>query len=181
MRKKKIWPLILTAALVINSSSFVYGAEADRILLSEEEQLEEAVMEEDKADIQTDLEEALSEPEEEFSEETAGEDLLYAEDTEAEQEIFQNTVTEVTVNTDDNNEVLVEWKTVDNAKSYRIYRKEEGGRFAGIITVDADTRNYVDKTAQPGKTYYYTVKGFWEENAKGTATQYPGDIKNNGS
>ncbi len=177
MRKKKIWPLILTAALVINSSSFVYGAEADRILLSEEEQLEETLMEEDKADIQTDLEEALSEPEEEFSEETAGEDLLYAEDTEAEQEIFQNTVTEVTVNTDDNNEVLVEWKTVDNAKSYRIYRKEEGGRFAGIITVDADTRNYVDKTAQPGKTYYYTVKGFWEENAKGTATQYPGDIK----
>ena len=177
MRKKKIWPLILTAALVINSGSFVYGAEADRILLSEEEQLEETLMEEDKADIQTDLEEALSEPEEEFSEETAGEVLLYAEDTEAEQEIFQNTVTEVTVNTDDNNEVLVEWKTVDNAKSYRIYRKEEGGRFAGIITVDADTRNYVDKTAQPGKTYYYTVKGFWEENAKGTATQYPGDIK----
>lgn len=56
MRKKKIWPLILTAALVINSSSFVYGAEADRILLSEEEQLEETLMEEDKADIQTDLE-----------------------------------------------------------------------------------------------------------------------------
>lgn len=59
--------------------------------------------------------------------------------------------------------VTVDWDAIEGAASYRIYRKEAGGSFAGLATVGADVTSYVDKTAEAGKTYYYTVKGFWEK------------------
>ncbi|OUO79128.1 hypothetical protein B5F53_08620 [Blautia sp. An249] len=72
--------------------------------------------------------------------------------------------------------VTVDWDAIEGAASYRIYRKEAGGSFAGLATVGADVTSYVDKTAEAGKTYYYTVKGFWGENATGTATKYPTNV-----
>ena len=92
------------------------------------------------------------------------------------QEVFLNTVTKVSASANGDKTITVSWDEVDNAASYRIYRKEAGGSFAGLATLGADTTSYTDQTAKPGKTYYYTVKGFWEENAQGITTKYPSDV-----
>ena len=89
---------------------------------------------------------------------------------------FQEVMPEVTAKADGSS-VVVEWKSIENAGSYRIYRKEAGGSFKGLATVSADETSYVDETTQTGVTYYYTVKGFWEEDASGVATQYPTDVQ----
>ena len=72
--------------------------------------------------------------------------------------------------------VTVNWETVKEARSYRIYRKEAGGSFKGLATVAKDVTSYVDETAEAGVTYYYTVKGFREDKAQGTCTRYPTDV-----
>lgn len=94
---------------------------------------------------------------------------------EAEKEKFQNTVTSVTASEKDE-KAVIKWKSVRNAKSYRIYRKEAGGNFAGIVTVPAGENVYVDTTVAYGIKYYYTVKAFSEENAKGFYSKYPSDV-----
>ena len=99
------------------------------------------------------------------------------DDTEEQQDAFQKVITEVAAEAVDGSKVEVTWKAVDHAKSYRIYRKEAGGSFKGIANVTGDTTSYVDETAQNGVTYYYTVKGFWEENAQGVSTKYPTDVQ----
>ena len=92
------------------------------------------------------------------------------------QAAFQKVMPEVTAKADGSS-VVVEWEAIEHAGSYRIYRKEAGGSFKGLATVSADKTSYVDETAQAGVTYYYTVKGFWEEDAAGVATQYPTDVE----
>ncbi|HIY19654.1 MAG TPA: family 43 glycosylhydrolase [Candidatus Blautia avistercoris] len=89
---------------------------------------------------------------------------------------FQKVMPEVTAEVGADSSVTVEWKEIEHAASYRIYRKEAGGSFRGIANVDAGATTYVDKAAEAGKTYYYTVKGFWEEDAKGICTKYPTDV-----
>ncbi len=102
--------------------------------------------------------------------------IVFQNSTEVVKRKFQNKVTEVAVSQSNKN-VTVKWGKIDNAKSYRIYRKESNGNFAGLATVKGDVTSYVDRTAQGGKTYYYTVKGFWETGAKGVATKYPSHVK----
>ena len=90
---------------------------------------------------------------------------------------FQKIMPEVTAQAEENGNVTVNWETIKDAKSYRIYRKEAGGAFKGIANVGADAASYVDETAKSGTTYYYTVKGFWLENAQGASTLYPTDVQ----
>ncbi len=96
--------------------------------------------------------------------------------TKEQQAAFKQVVPKVTVKAEDG-AVVVDWEEVEHAASYRIYRKETGGSFSGLANVKAGVTTYTDTTAQEGKTYYYTVKGFWEEDAKGVATRYPSDVK----
>ena len=91
-------------------------------------------------------------------------------------EAFQKVMPEVTAKAE-GSKVSVEWNPIDNAGSYRIYRKEAGGSFQGLANVEGDVTSYVDETAEAGKTYYYTVKGFWEADAQGVNTQYPTDVQ----
>ena len=93
------------------------------------------------------------------------------------QEEFQDVMPEVMAKVNSNKSVTVSWKKVPDAMSYRIYRKTAGTAFKGLANVNAGTTSYVDQTAADGVTYYYTVKGFWEENAQGAATKYPSDVK----
>src|SRR5699024_1274569 len=72
--------------------------------------------------------------------------------------------------------VKVTWEKIEGANNYRIYRKEAGGSFTGLMTVGSDVLEFTDDTAVPGTVYYYTVKGFWEADAKGSATKYPTDV-----
>ena len=91
------------------------------------------------------------------------------------QAAFRQVMPEVTAKAEEN-KVVVGWKPVENAGSYRIYRKEAGGSFKGLANVAGDVTSYVDETAEAGVTYYYTVKGFWEEEAQGVYTQYPTNV-----
>ena len=92
------------------------------------------------------------------------------------QGIFQQVMPEVTAEVNEAGEVTVTWNAIENAGSYRIYRKEAGGAFKGLANAEADAASYVDTTAEAGKTYYYTVKGFWDMDAQGVCTQYPTNV-----
>lgn len=93
------------------------------------------------------------------------------------EDTFADVMMKVTAKAAEDNSVIVNWTSV-GAASYRIYRKEAkpGAAFAGIANVTGDVTSYTDETAEAGKTYYYTVRGFWGENATGTATKYPSDV-----
>ena len=101
--------------------------------------------------------------------------IAQLEESEEALAVFRQTMPEVTAKAGENS-VVVEWKPIANAGSYRIYRKEAGGSFKGLANVAGDVTSYTDKTAKAGVTYYYTVKGFWEENAEGAYTQYPSNV-----
>ena len=60
--------------------------------------------------------------------------------------------------------IKLNWKDVDGAKYYRVYRKESAkGKWKSIAFID---ESYLDDyTVEPGKTYYYTIRCF-EENGK---------------
>ena len=56
------------------------------------------------------------------------------------------------------NGIQVTWKAADGAAQYRVYRKAEGVTKWSIIAHTTDT-SYVDKTAEAGVKYTYTVRG----------------------
>lgn len=56
------------------------------------------------------------------------------------------------------NQVKVTWGAVTNAMNYRVYRRTGTTIFREIARLSGDVTTYTDKTAQPGITYYYTVK-----------------------
>ncbi len=56
------------------------------------------------------------------------------------------------------NQVKVQWKAVTNAMNYRVYRRTGSTIFREIARLSGNVTTYTDKTAQPGITYYYTVK-----------------------
>lgn len=66
--------------------------------------------------------------------------------------------------------VKVEWSTVGNAKSYRVYRRTESGKWT-ILADKFTGTDYIDKTAQSGITYYYTVRAL---NDKVISPSYDG-------
>mgnify|MGYP000854409752 CR=1 FL=1 len=62
----------------------------------------------------------------------------------------------------------ISWNKVSNADGYRVYRKENGGSWARIADIESNTKvMYTDKTANTGRTYYYTVRAYkvYEGNA----------------
>lgn len=50
------------------------------------------------------------------------------------------------------------WESVDGAAQYRVYRKAYGNKNWELLTCSATGTQYVDKTANPYTTYYYTVR-----------------------
>ncbi|MDD6212972.1 MAG: fibronectin type III domain-containing protein [Clostridiales bacterium] len=58
----------------------------------------------------------------------------------------------------DYNRVKVSWKSVKGAEYYRVYRKTADSQWVRLATVKGSLSSYIDKTADPGETYTYTVR-----------------------
>lgn len=56
----------------------------------------------------------------------------------------------------------IKWKKVTYADFYRVYRKQEGTEYEKIA--DVTKREYIDKTAEKGEKYIYTIRAFDEES-----------------
>ena len=54
--------------------------------------------------------------------------------------------------------VKINWSKVSGAENYLVYRRLSNGTWENIATVSSKTLSYVDKTAESGKTYYYTIR-----------------------
>ncbi len=76
-------------------------------------------------------------------------------------------------------EVQLDWKGVDHAVSYYIYRRPTGGSWKSIETVSADDTNrylftnaysYVDETIEDGTEYQYRVKAHFDSNLTKTTS-----------
>lgn len=64
--------------------------------------------------------------------------------------------------------VRLEWKAVDGASGYQIYRstsKDSGYKKVGQVK-SKNTKKYEDKTLEAGKTYYYQVRAYKSNSAK---------------
>ncbi|MDO4272278.1 MAG: malectin domain-containing carbohydrate-binding protein [Eubacteriales bacterium] len=95
------------------------------------------------------------------------------------EDAFKAAVPEVTVKADTLYTVSINWKAIENAGSYRVYRKgtQAGAKYTALKTVGKNTTSYVDKTAKPGTTYYYAVRAFWDEGGKGIQSKASADKK----
>lgn len=59
------------------------------------------------------------------------------------------------------NGITFKWQKVSGASGYYVYRKTGSGSYTKIATVKSgSTVSYLDKSAQKGKTYTYTVKAY---------------------
>ncbi len=56
--------------------------------------------------------------------------------------------------------VNISWNAEAGATGYRVYRKEKGGSWKGLLNVSSNVTSYSDKTAVIGKQYYYTVRAY---------------------
>lgn len=54
----------------------------------------------------------------------------------------------------------IEWKEVDGAEKYYVYRKLSGGSWKKIAAVKKNVHVYTDKKAANGKTYYYRIQAY---------------------
>lgn len=64
--------------------------------------------------------------------------------------------------------VKLEWKAVDGASGYQVYRsasKDSGYEKVGQVK-GKNTKTYEDKTLEAGKTYYYQVRAYKSNSAK---------------
>ncbi|MGN0204372.1 MAG: GH25 family lysozyme [Coprococcus sp.] len=71
----------------------------------------------------------------------------------------------------DNVQADITWKEADNATWYKVYRRmnsEEKWQYIGKAT----NTSYTDKGIEPGKTYYYTVKGANTQDGETTYGSY---------
>ena len=55
--------------------------------------------------------------------------------------------------------IQVTWKEAAGAATYKVYRKDAANPDWTALTTTATGTSYVDKTAEPGVTYTYTVRG----------------------
>lgn len=55
--------------------------------------------------------------------------------------------------------VFIEWEAVAGAESYRIYRKVTDGSWK-LLAKDLTELSYTDTAAEPGVTYYYSVRAY---------------------
>ena len=58
-----------------------------------------------------------------------------------------------------NGGIQVTWQAADGAAQYRVYRKDAAHPNWKVLTSSATGTSYVDKTAEAGVTYTYTVRG----------------------
>ncbi|MDC7288758.1 discoidin domain-containing protein [Blautia schinkii] len=95
------------------------------------------------------------------------------------EDAFKSAIPEVTVKAKNLYTVSISWEEIENAGSYRIYRKgtAAGAKYTALKTVGKDITSYVDKTAKPGTTYYYAVRAFWGEGGKGIKSKASADMK----
>ena len=63
--------------------------------------------------------------------------------------------------------ILISWKAVKGAASYRVYRREDGGSWKTLKTTTATS--YVDTSGKSGRTYEYAVRAFELEKAGGVS------------
>lgn len=57
--------------------------------------------------------------------------------------------------------IKLQWKEVIGGNQYMVYRREAGAKSwskGKLAELNSDKRSYVDKTAEEGKTYFYTVR-----------------------
>lgn len=60
--------------------------------------------------------------------------------------------------------VTFAWQAMSEATKYRVYRKEEGGKWEPLGEVSADTTSWKDTAVQTGEKYYYTVRAYCKHN-----------------
>lgn len=69
------------------------------------------------------------------------------------------------------NGVTINWNTVTGASGYYVMRKTGNGSWQEIATVKGNGKvSYLDKKAQKGVTYVYTVKAYWSKSVSGYNT-----------
>ena len=56
------------------------------------------------------------------------------------------------------NGVVVKWNLIDNAQSYRVYRKTSTTSWELLDEVDGSKKSFTDTTTKRGSTYIYTVR-----------------------
>jgi Carbohydrate esterase, sialic acid-specific acetylesterase/Secretion system C-terminal sorting domain len=61
------------------------------------------------------------------------------------------------------NSLKVSWKTILNAKSYILEKKEVGQDYKKINTFDSNTLTFIDKDLQANSTYSYRLKAFGDK------------------
>lgn len=66
--------------------------------------------------------------------------------------------------------VTVKWNAVDGAKGYKIYRREDGGKWKAIGFAYGKT-SFNDKVSQ-NKTYFYTVRAFTDRDDQSTYSDH---------
>ena len=61
--------------------------------------------------------------------------------------------------------VKVKWEKVNGAQGYKVYRKTSANGSWKLIGTTTNNKkfNYTDKTAQNGKTYYYSVQAYYSK------------------
>ena len=59
--------------------------------------------------------------------------------------------------------VTINWEEVSGATCYYIYRKEPGGKWKRIASVDTPKTSYKDTKASKGVRYIYTVRGMYHD------------------
>ncbi len=75
--------------------------------------------------------------------------------------------------------VTITWNSVSGATGYKIWRKTGFfGSVSSIYTHNATYGNYTDKTAIPGKTYYYAVSAF-KKTVQGRKTSFVKQVVSN--
>ena len=63
------------------------------------------------------------------------------------------------IHTKDNRSIILQWKMVSGAKTYKIYRSEkEKGKYTKIGSVSASKCLFRDRKVKPGRTYYYKIQ-----------------------
>lgn len=69
--------------------------------------------------------------------------------------------------------VTIKWQKAWRAEGYRVYRKEPGKGWKGLLTIPGGTKvSYTDTTAFPGTQYYYTVRAYKAVNGKKVLSSY---------
>ena len=63
------------------------------------------------------------------------------------------------IHTKDNRSIILQWKMVSGAKTYKIYRSEkEKGKYTKIGSVSASKCLFRDRKVKAGRTYYYKIQ-----------------------